>query len=119
MASGTLRAFHHFLLQKAETECVQYNDDEANYEYIDETEEHVDEFIDPNEVDSNFEEQIVQDLEVIRDNIITLDDTLITVRFDQVVSLIALATDAMVRYEYEPRALPSYLIDVLGLSDDS
>jgi hypothetical protein len=57
-------------------------------------------------------------LDILADGPIEVNDDRITVRFDQVTPLIALATEAVVRYEYEPDAVMPYLLDLLNLSVD-
>jgi hypothetical protein len=105
MGSGTLRALHEKLLSKAEAE---YNDSEA---------EDVIEFDEFSEVQSDFETQIYRDLEILGDGPIAVDGDSITVRFEQVTPLVALATDALVRYEYPPQSVTPYLLDLLSLSE--
>jgi len=103
--SGTLRAVHEKLLIKAEAE---YDDAEA---------EDVIEFDEFSEVESDFETQIYRDLEILGDGPIAVDGDSITVRFEQVTPLVALATDALVRYEYPPQSVTLYLLDLLSLSE--
>jgi len=105
MGSGTLRALHGKLLSKAEAE---YDDSEA---------EDVIEFDEFSEVQSDFETQIHRDLEILGDGPIDVNGDSITVRFEQVTPLVALATDALARYDYPPQSVTPYLLDLLSLSE--
>ncbi len=104
IGSGTLRTLHEKLLNGAEAE---YDDLEAD---------DVMEFDEFSEIQRDFETQIHRDLEKLEDGSIAIEGDSITVRFDQVMPLIALATDALVRYEYPPQSVMPYLLDLLSLS---
>ncbi len=108
LASAILREFHQRLLKYAEDVYEELRQ-EQNEEVID--------FNDITEVAHSFDQQIVEDIEVISDDVITLDGDLITVRFDQVTPIVALALEAVVRYDYEPNATTAYLLDLLGLDE--
>ena len=68
------------------------------------------------EVEWDFEPQIHHDLEILGDGFVVFDGQSITVRFEQVASLVAIASDALVRYEYPPRNVTTYLLELLNLS---
>jgi len=70
----------------------------------------------PSEVENNFDAQINRDLDVLSDGPLSIEGDTLFVRLDEVTPLIALATDAIVRYEYDPDGAISYLIDLLNLS---
>lgn len=105
MAADILRNYHAALLRTAEAECAKYEEE------IDVTE--FDEFA---EVDDNFTKQIVEDLDALGDGPLIVENDAVTVRFESVVPLLALATEALVRFEYTPEMLTPYLLDVLDLS---
>ena len=65
---------------------------------------------------SDFESQLQHDVETLSDGPIDFDGERIAVRFEQVMPLIALATDAVVRYEYPTSSVTPYLCDLLDLS---
>jgi hypothetical protein len=64
----------------------------------------------------NYQDQCVEDLELLRDQLIDTDGDKITIRGDTVRPLVALALDAMVRYEYDPHDVESYLFALFGIS---
>ena len=103
--SGTLRSLHENLLRKWEVE------------YYDSGAEDLIEFDELSEIQTDFDTQIQCDLEILSDGPIVVDGDLITVRFEQVAPLVALATDALVRYEYPPESVMPYLLDLLSLSE--
>jgi hypothetical protein len=103
--SGVLRSLHEVLLWQ----------EEAEYEASEE--EDVIEFDEVAEVQSDFEAQIHRDLDTLSDGPIVVDGESISVRFEQVTPLIALATDAIVRYEYASQSVTAYLLNLLGLSE--
>jgi hypothetical protein len=100
-----LRALHEKLLSKAEAE---YDDSEA---------EDVMAFDEFSEIQSDFDTQIHRDLEILGAVAIAIDGDSIAVRFEQVTPLLALATDALVRYEYPAQSVMPYLLDLLSLSE--
>jgi Domain of unknown function (DUF4365) len=69
------------------------------------------------EVDPYFEDAIVQSVDSLEDQSIIVEGDMIKVEFEQVAAILALAMEALVRYEYQPSAITPYLIDVLGLAD--
>ena len=100
MASDTLKGVHNRLMSKS----IYYDDD---MRLLDESAE----------VTFDFESQIQHDLEILGEGFIVFDGQSITVQFEQVVSLVAIATDALVRYEYPPQSVTPYLLDLLNLSE--
>jgi hypothetical protein len=93
MGSTTLRSFHDFLIEKCTTE-----DDDPELVW-------------------SFEDQVQRDLEFIQDQFVTMQEGLVSVRFDQVIPILALATEAIVRYEHRAENMASYLFNVLALYD--
>ncbi len=67
------------------------------------------------EVYDAFEQEILRDIETIQDQIVTVDGDSLTVIFEQVAPLVALATDALVRYDYDADEITVYLFNLLGL----
>jgi hypothetical protein len=64
----------------------------------------------------NFEDNILESVESLRDDIVTLEGDVVSVDFQRVAPLLALGTEALVRFEYEPSEIAEYLFDLLGLS---
>ena len=104
LGSDYLRNLHAIVLKREEEE---YEEQEA---------EDVLEFHEFSEVSRDFEDQLHHDVDLLSDGPIDVDGDRITVRFEQVMPLIALATDAVVRYEYSTSSVTAYLCDLLDLS---
>jgi len=68
---------------------------------------------------AEFEEQIVNDLEVLVDNFIDIetDSNQITVRAKEILPLSAVIIDALVRYEYDKSDILPYMFSLFGVLD--
>lgn len=67
------------------------------------------------EIYSDFEDQLMDDLEALWDNLIEIDGDKVTVELEQIAPLVALGLEALVRFEYEKNDIVPYLWDLLGL----
>jgi len=106
--SGTLRDFHRFVLAETAKQSAVATTESSDDNLI--------EFEEP-EVCDDFEAEILRDIETIQDQIVTVDGDSLTVIFEQVAPIVALGTDALVRYDYNADEITVYLFDLLGLYD--
>jgi len=103
--SASLRDFHERLLEHAEFMSDIAMGDDGDDDDVIEFEEFV----------ADFEDQIVQDLETLRDDVADINGDAISIEFDRVAPLLALGVEALVRFEYEKNAIAPYLWELLEL----
>jgi hypothetical protein len=103
--SASLRDFHERFPERGEFTSDIAMDDDGYDEDVVEFEEFV----------ADFEDQIVLDLETLRDDVADVNGDAISIEFDRVAPLLALGIEALVRFEYEKNAIAPYLWELLEL----